>query len=376
MNKTRSSNFELMRIISMFFIILWHILMHGNVLENADNKALVNFLSIIMFIIIVHVNSYVIVFGYFQSKSKFKLSKLLKLFLQVVFYSFLILLIAIKMKWITDYSIVNFIENIIPSCFANYWFIHSYIIVYIFSDYLNMFIERLSRKEYKNLLIVLFVMLSIVPYVTGYRILGNDGYNYTNFIFLYFIGGYLRRYPIKESYHLKNMSLNGYRMFLIFIFLTMAISNYLINYYARSIYDLSNVSTFISSRLSISTTSYSCPFVIIQTIAFFELFKSINIKSKLINILSANVFGIYLVHDHVYIRENIYKILKIDNGYFYGYRHIIYIIFGMILIFIIGWIIEYLRKIIMKLIYKIPLVQKLINQMHQFICSFNFRINI
>lgn len=375
MNRERSSNFELMRLVSMLFIILWHILMHGNVINNANNQALANLLSFIMCILIVHVNSYVLIFGYFQSKSKFKLSKALKLFLQVVFYSLGILFLAIKLKWITNYTIVTFIENILPSSFANYWFINAYIIVYIFSDYLNMFINRLSRKEYKNLLILLFIMLSIMPYLSGLKFLNNNGYSYINFIFLYFIGGYLRRYSLKESYHFKNMSINGYRLFLIFTFFSMAIINYLINYYAFSINGLSNLSNFISDRITVSSVSYSSPFVIIQTVAFFELFKSINIKSRIINLLSANVFGIYLFHDHEYIRQHIYKILRIDNGSFYGYKHMVYIFTGIVIIFIIGWIVEFIRKVIVKIMQKIPLYQKFIYRFIHFMNSFNNKIN-
>ena len=159
MNKVRSSNFELMRIISMIFIILWHILMHGNVINNAANPALSKFLDFIMFIIVVHVNSFVLVFGYFQSKSHFKISKLFKLIFQVIFYSIVMLFVAVKLKWITDYNIVTLIENILPSCISNYWFINAYIIIYIFSDSINLVISKLSRKEYKYLLIILFIIL-------------------------------------------------------------------------------------------------------------------------------------------------------------------------------------------------------------------------
>ena len=40
MENKRNSNFELMRIVSMAFIVLWHIIMHGNVLSNCTNPAI------------------------------------------------------------------------------------------------------------------------------------------------------------------------------------------------------------------------------------------------------------------------------------------------------------------------------------------------
>ena len=69
----RNSNFELMRIVSMFFVVLWHIILHGNVINNCANPTIKILLQIIMFCIIIHVNSFVLLSGYFQSKSEFKL---------------------------------------------------------------------------------------------------------------------------------------------------------------------------------------------------------------------------------------------------------------------------------------------------------------
>lgn len=69
---TRQSNFELLRIVSMIFIILYHIIIHGHVIENSTNAGLNVILNLLIFISLVHVNSYVIVTGYFQSTSEFK----------------------------------------------------------------------------------------------------------------------------------------------------------------------------------------------------------------------------------------------------------------------------------------------------------------
>ena len=123
MEKVRNSNFELMRIVSMFLIVLWHVIMHGNLLINCANPAIKIILEIIMFCIIVHVNSFVMLSGYFQSKSKFKLSKLIKIILQVIFYSIVILIVGSQLGWIQNYTIVTFINNTLLSALNNYWFI-------------------------------------------------------------------------------------------------------------------------------------------------------------------------------------------------------------------------------------------------------------
>ena len=376
MSNDRESKFELMRIISMFFIVWAHAVLHGKVLENANNPVLYNFLELTRYIVLVHVNSYVLLFGYFQSKSNFRLSKLIKLFLQVTFYSIVFFAIAVKLGWLVDYNFVSIVENIIPSCISNYWFINAYIITYIFSDYINIFINRLSRKEYKNLLFIMFIMMSIVPYITGLKVVDNNGYHYIHFIYIYLIGAYLRKYSLKETYHFRRLSLSGYRFLLIVTFLGMGIVNYLVNYYMLNINELSNMSTYLSSTILLCPTKYSAPFLVIQSIAYFEFFKSLKFKSKSINVLSKYVFGVYLFHDNIYVREQIYKIVGIDNGLFYGYRHIIYVFVGSIIIFVVGLIFEYIRQLIFKLFGKIPILIKIKEKLYSFVTSFNSKIRI
>lgn len=91
MKQERNSNYELMRIISMFMIVVYHIILHGNVLGNYQNEGAVLLTKFILFIAIVHVNSFILVSGYFQSTSKFKQSKLWSIINQSLFYRIIIL---------------------------------------------------------------------------------------------------------------------------------------------------------------------------------------------------------------------------------------------------------------------------------------------
>lgn len=375
MEKVRNSNFELMRIVSMFLIVLWHVIMHGNLLINCANPAIKIILEIIMFCIIVHVNSFVMLSGYFQSKSKFKLSKLIKIILQVIFYSIVILIVGIQLGWIQNYTIVTFINNTLLSALNNYWFIKIYLVTYIFSDYMNKFMDSVERHEYKSFLLVSFIVLSIVPFITGNKVISNNGYTILNFLFLYMIGGYLRRYPLKETYHFKNMSINGYRTLLFFGFFGFAFINFLIDHFALEINGMSNIFSEISTRITALRFCYSTPFVIIQTILYFEIFKTLKLKNKFINQVSSCVFGIYLIHDNEIVRGHIYKILKIDNGLFSSYKIFSKIVLVTFIIFIVCCIIEYVRKFIVKNFSKLKISKIVIDKLQQFINSFNFNIN-
>ena len=76
--KMRDSNFELMRIISMFMIVVTHIIGHGYVVENCDGLT-ETAVALLKCLLYVHVNSFVLFTGYYQCKGKFKLQKIFSL---------------------------------------------------------------------------------------------------------------------------------------------------------------------------------------------------------------------------------------------------------------------------------------------------------
>ena len=59
--------------------------------------------------------------------------------------------------------------------------------------------------------------------------------------------------------------------------------------------------------------SYSAPIPIIMCIFYFLFFETLTIKNKWINRAAQTTFGIYLIHDHSYTRNYIYKFLNIKD---------------------------------------------------------------
>lgn len=370
MKKVRESNFELMRIVSMIFIILCHTIVHGHIIENSHSQSIDTIFGILKHIIIIHVNSFIIVLGYFQCRSNFKLSKTISLIFQTLFYSIVIFLVMYKFNY---FDVVNFtmIMNVLIP-FTSYWFISAYLITYILSDYINMFLNVITHKQLKKILILCFFIFSVLPFFTGMKFMYNDGYNFYHFIYLYILGAYLYKYPLKNNYIFKRFSLNGYRLFLIVIFLLCATYNYFLYDFAmKHLYDCGQVFNYISNVILSSDCAYSSPIVIIQTVCYFEFFKSLNIKSKVINFISSCVFGIYLFHDNWHIRGILYKILRIDTGAFYGRKIFLYVFIAVIIIFFVGLLIEIIRKLLAKLIVKTPLYKKIRMKFYNYIKSFN-----
>ena len=87
--KVRDSNYELLRIVSMLFIITWHILIHGMVLYRTSGSVNFSF-NFLFMIIVVHVNLFMLITGYYQSKSEFKLKKVISFLIHIAFYILII----------------------------------------------------------------------------------------------------------------------------------------------------------------------------------------------------------------------------------------------------------------------------------------------
>lgn len=354
----RESSFELLRIISMFLIVLCHVITHGNIISNCNSEGLKIIFKVILLATLVHVNSFVMTSGYFQSKSKFKQDKLWSIIGANWFYKIAIL-ILFSILSIKTFTTTEIIYNIFPLNISTYWFITPYLILYCLSPFLNKLIDTLSKKDYQHLLIVLFIIFSIIPYFTADKIFSNNGYTLYNFIFLYFIGAYLRKYPLEKSHIFEKCSTNLFRIIMVIIYITVIMINYSFSETSKFIISSNSIiSTFVSG-INYMSEAYSNPLIIIQSIAFVALFSTLKVKSNFINRISALTLGVYFIHDNDYVREVIYKFLRIDRPNIESYYFVLYAIVIAILIFITCLIIEYFRQLIFKILSNTKISQRI-----------------
>ena len=78
-------------------------------------------------IIVVHVNLFMLITGYYQSKSEFKLKKVISFLLQIAFYN-LIINSIFKVFGLVEYTNVEFLKQIAFYNSYSYWFFSCYII--------------------------------------------------------------------------------------------------------------------------------------------------------------------------------------------------------------------------------------------------------
>ncbi len=356
--KERDSRYELLRIVSMLLIILWHIIQHTNALNNSSGTF--HYLISFVFILIsVHVNSFVMITGYYQYNKKVKYKKVLYLLGVVLFYNiaYEIINIYVLHKYVTPLDIL---EDTSILNLNNYWFINYYIILYLISPLLNKFIEHTTKKEHKNILIIMFICFDLIPFITGQKAFSNNGLTIIGFIFIYIVGAYFAKYPIRESECFKKFSNNKLRVTFLVLFLFTSFLNFINYQFGESLATSNNeilrrVSDIITSQI----IGYSNPFLFFQTIFYFLYFGELNIKSKIINSIGKITFGVYLVHENKVVYNNLYSKIFAPITNNTPSRVFFKMIVIAIIIFVASIIVEYIRKGITILLGKLKIVKRI-----------------
>lgn len=347
---TRQMNLEMLRIVTMFMIIMLHFLAHGGVLNALPSDGLkFYFYWSVAGICYVAVNCYVLITGYFQSISKFRLKKLLLLLMEVFFYS-IIIYMGLCLFDIRQFTVKDFLLALFPTLNSEYWFVTIYIGLYILSPFINWALNQLEHRQHLLLLIMLIALFSAWPNLFFLSVGLNFGgsFGIVWFFVLYCIGAYIRKYSKKES--------NVWKW----------VGSYLI------LSGLIPFSKFILSKISVKYLnsfvpdslfySYNSILVLGASIALFNIFIRIQIKNTfflhMIRFFSGSVFGIYLIHDNPFIREYMWNTLAISQ--YLNFKGFPFIMLGtVLLIFMIGTFIDKLRIILFNWFIKIDWLDRI-----------------
>ncbi len=273
------------------------------------------------------------------------------------------------------FNSIELLKTFLPISYNDYWFLTNYLILYLISPILNTVINNIDEKKFKRIIVLLLFIDSILPTLTNSSFFNVTlGYSLYHFIFLYFVGAFLRNYPIEDWYIFKKTSKKALQLISLFIFFLMAFINIINQSASKELLNMHPIIAEVGIIFSNSFIAYNNPLVIIQTIAFFIFFSTLNLKSTFINYISTATIGIYLIHDNNNIRNVLYKFLGF-NGNNYSVMILVNILGCAILIFISCLIIELIRKFIFKLIYNTKIAKKNREWYRNYIKSLGFDIN-
>lgn len=332
--KKRDSNIELLRIVCMIMILNLHAFYIPASLS-WKTLSIANIITVFSeSLSICAVNAFVLISGYYSIKWKWR--GFLSLIFQVFFFVFLIyflLLIGghVEFNWGDALQKINCIRS-------SYWFIKSYIVLYVLSPLLNTFIENTTKKQLRWFLIAFYVLEFY--FCTSEDII-NNGYSPLHFVGLYLLGRFLNKYPPKQ---LNSLLSSG----VLYIVTTCCIALF---YLGHKIIASDNSTYFNLFGV------YANPLVVIQSIAFFYVFKNIRLKSKFINWCSVSVLAIYLLHMHPDLKQlyyshttSLYDLSVLNRSF--------HLIFLFSTIFVVSILIDKLRILVFNTCYKMCFIIK------------------
>lgn len=183
----RDSNIELLRIVSMMLIILFHFSVHGP--WPADGVLATDVaVGALAFGGKLGVNCFVLITGYFMTRSSVRVASVARVVLETWFYSWgLLILFAVAQPELVTQARLE--KAALPLVSGEYWFITNFVALMVVSPFLNLLFDRLSRRGKSRLAAIGFVTISVLPTLTTFNPLGSD---LLWFFYLYLVGGWIR----------------------------------------------------------------------------------------------------------------------------------------------------------------------------------------
>lgn len=310
----RQSNIELLRIVAMSFILIYHFIVH--VLDiSTSNPYVFQSLAIAN---ICGVNLFVMISGYFGIKGSLK--SFIKLFGLIVFISAVTLLIG-ALAFNMTLSPARIAKTFIMPFTVQYWFLACYLGLYVLAPLLNKGLSILNTQELRHLVIVL-TFISVFSCWYGKNQIDTNGYSLFHFIYIYILGYFLHHGNLKVIASYKWILLC-----LISVSANIALTFAFDHYY----------NSFENRYWDENALSYNNPFIILASVSIFMWFANFNmLNSAAINALASAALGCYLLQDGFFSNE----MYQLQSDYFL--THAIWESIIMFTIsFIVYWLISY-----------------------------------
>lgn len=160
---SRDYSIDILRIISMLMIVSLHFFSYSPAVIQIDPFSATGCLKRILHSIsLISVNCYVLISGYYIYKFKFSLSKLIRILCEVLFYSIVFYLIFLQTD-LANLTVKELLLAVAPTLTRQYWFVTTYVGVYILSPIIRDVINVLDKKTH-SLIVFLGFLLFVVYY--------------------------------------------------------------------------------------------------------------------------------------------------------------------------------------------------------------------
>ena len=325
----RNTSVEILRILAMFLIVLSHYVVHSGVINTELSLGFNKFLFEVGSLGNIGVILFVLITGYYSigKSNPFKLKKLMSIICQVLFYSltFYSLFCALGME---HFSVIEFIKNIFPITFKQYWFVTAFVVLYIVAPYINVLLNNLSRKRHLQFLIISLILFSVFPTLTAQSFYGNE---LVQFILFYSIGAYLKKYK-------NNFFSNKKNAWLMIIGCSMIIIASII------VFDLLGTHWDIFGKYSNYLLNRNSIVSIALSVSVFSLFtKKKPFTNNIINTVAGCTFGVYMISDNCYVRHVLWTSILNIPSFANSPILFLHLICSVLVVYSICSVIEFIR---------------------------------
>lgn len=313
----RLPNFEILRVLAMFLIIVGHFFVHGlrgegnGVMVSYDGKSMLDTVSFgiaqsLWVFSSISVNLYVLISGYFLVQSKAKWGKIPSIWMQTAFYSVCIYLLFAVVGLGGDFSVKDFVSSVLVVRYGavadrTYWFVAQYIGLLALSPFLNRLVAGLTKVEYKTLIVILLLL----DFSFGYVFYGNvysGGQTLFHFISVYFIAGYIRHYQLFGTWSKRK---------LLGVCAVVIVAVVALDYMYCLAHCIKHQETF-QLQLSSRYLNYNGIPLVLAVLVFCVVQRAPIRDNRLVRFLVAIApfsFGVYLIHDNIYVRGWLWRVV-------------------------------------------------------------------
>jgi len=345
----RNYGVDLLRILSMFFVIILHCLGKGGVLDAAKQGTAQYssawFLEAVAYCavnIFGMISGYV---GYSDMPKKTKYSNWILMWLQVVFYG---AVTTVIFQLIMPDAVVkkDLFEMFLPVSKELYWYFTAYTALFFIMPLLNAAVRGCTEKQLKQMLIIILVVFVFFDNIT--RKFGMEaGYTCLWLILLYLIGAIMKKCRIGEK--IKPVPA-------LFAILALVIVSWLWRLYGREIKILD---VGVNAKTLVAYTSPTMVFAAMLYIIGFSKISFPRWSEKVIAFMAKGAFAVYLLNNQRFI----WKYVMDKNFEFLAEKPVLMLIaavLGFAVFFVIAAVlIDHARLFLFRIFGINKIVQKL-----------------
>lgn len=340
--KEKNYGIDLLRIISMFMVIVLHILNMGGVL-NATGRFTSQYEVgwLVQNAAFCAVDVYALISGYVWVNAKYRYRNIVELWLQVLFYTVSITaLFSILLP--SSVSLLSWLKALFPVMFEQYWYFSSYVALFLFIPLLNTIIEKADKKQLLIYIGIILLFFGGVQTLFFCDVFGtNDGLSAIWLMIMYLVGGYLGKYGVGKN-------VKPVYFFIGYIIMTILI------WLSKLSIELLTLRFLGEVRAGNYFISYRSPLVFTAAIFLFLFFANLKISpllKRVTGILSPMSFGVYLIHVHPLVFFGIIKDRFTQYAAFPWILEILAVLGTAAAIYLICSLIDFVRLKLFKILH-------------------------